>query len=148
MDLVPTNAHHPQKHCKLYSHSLPKTHAALTSNWWVIFSTPAGTAPLTTRHVKCELAHNYITTHHWLQRLGVAWVLLLLLLLWGSRGGGVVGGLGLGGGRAAVRHGQLTQVGGVWGENWGTLAAVQTSFSWERERQKVEANLLSCLSLF
>lgn len=53
-----------------------------------------------------------ITTHHWLGRLGVARVLLR-----GSRGGGGIGGLGLGGGLggrwAAVRHGQLTQVGGV-----------------------------------
>ena len=53
-----------------------------------------------------------ITTHHWLWRLGVAWVLLC-----GSRGVGGVGSLGLrrglGGGGAAVRHGELTEVRGI-----------------------------------
>lgn len=68
---------------------------------------------ISNRKVKRLHTHSCITTHHWLQRLGVARVLLLLLLRRGSRRGGVVGRLGLGGGRAAVGHGQLTQVGGV-----------------------------------
>lgn len=65
-------------------------------------------------------------THHWLRRrLGVARVLLRV-----SRGGGGVRGLGVGGGMgAAVRHGQLSQVGGVRGEDGGALAAVRASFS-------------------
>lgn len=75
-----------------------------------------------------------ITTHHWLLWLGIAWV--LLRWLWRSNGGRGVGGLGLAGRWAAVGHGQLTQVGGVWGENGGSLATVHTSFSWEGDRKR------------
>lgn len=56
-------------------------------------------------------------------------LLLWLKLLLASGLARVVGGLRLGGGGAAVRHGQLTQVGRVGGEDRGALAAVQTSFS-------------------
>lgn len=143
-----TNTPNPtiHKHCNLYSNSLQIHNTMLTSNWRVIFSTPVSTGA-THRCVKRDLvltsARETYTcviwmtaqTHHWLRRLGIAWVLLRV-----SGGGGGVRGLGLrrglAGGGAAVGHGQLTQVGGVWGENWGTLATVHTSFSWERERQK------------
>lgn len=56
-------------------------------------------------------------------------LLLWLKLLLASGLARVVGGLQLGRGGAAVRHGQLTQVGRVGGEDCGALAAVQTSFS-------------------
>lgn len=80
-----------------------------------------------------------VHTHHWLRWLGVSWVLLLL----GCRRGGGIRRLGLGGGWAAVWHGQLSQVGGVCGKNWGPLATVQASFSWKRQTQRI---LLSHLS--
>lgn len=56
-------------------------------------------------------------------------MLLQRLLLLAGLLARVVGGLRLGGGGAAVRHGQLTQVGRVGGEDRGALAAIQTPFS-------------------
>lgn len=83
---------------------------------------PRGRDVTTVRHLQ-EAA-----TYHRLRWLGVTW----MLLRGSSRGLGVRGlglGGGLGGRGAAVRHGQLTQVGGVGGENRGALSAVQTAFS-------------------
>lgn len=107
------NAQHPHKHCIPSTYSLAQKTCGVHSKLLRYFQHTCGhsTTRKTPRiQVKRLHTHSCITTHHWLQRLGVARVLLLLR---GSRRGGVVGRLGLGGGRAAVGHGQLTQVGGV-----------------------------------
>lgn len=110
----PASSQTPQTSC---SFTL-KTHAALTSKWSVIFSTPTGHSGNLTQLVD--------STHHWLGRLCVSRVLLLL----GCRSGRI-GSLGLGGRWAAVWHGQLPQVGGFWWKHWGALATVQACFSWK-----------------